>query len=417
MTTIANEAGLLAKKIRLWEDSISERVVERRRETRGLVVAAIAGAHHLQIGPPGTAKSFLVTTSMSLVRDAKFMEVLLHGYSVMEDMYGPISLKALDDDRYLRKTDTYLPWADFAFCDEVFRANPTLLNTNLWSFNERKFRNDGQVTQIPLISGFFAANDGPDDPTLQAFDDRIHLRYQVGPLKEASSRAAMFRMRLARATQPKPEPVIAIEDIRRANELVAQVEVPDTVLDALNDLYDELVKVAITPTDRKMGDSLTLIQASALREGRMVACVDDMTILGDVFWSNPKDRPIVAEKVMETARPIDREAQDIANNIEKLAAEVEEIIGIDQKTLRIKRSVQVHTKVESANAEINELRQKAIAQGTTSEIAEEAKRRIHSVAKRLLIKGFRIPTTDGQLDTASLAAIIAEMREEEAANG
>lgn len=407
------ETRNLTEKFQAWEAAVNSQVFERRREVKGMVVAVLARAHHLQIGSPGTAKSYLVTTGMSYLADAKFMDILLHGYSVIEDMYGPISLKALDEDRYLRKTEGYVPTVDFVFADEVFRGNPALLNTNLWAFNERKFRNDAQVFQIPLISAFFAANTGPEDPSLQAFDDRIHLRYKVGPLKEAAARSDMFRMRLKRASQPKPKPILTIEDIRRANELVATVYIPDSVLEALNDLYDELGTVQVVPTDRKMADSLQLIQATAFRAGRMSATIDDLGILSDVFWTDFKDIPAVQEKVMELARPIDKEAGVLAGGVEDLANQVEQIIVIESKPIRVRKSVQLHTKIEDANGEIKKLRARALEEGTPSEVADEALRRLHAITRQLLLKGFRVKSQDGKLDKEELLRMIKEIRDED----
>lgn len=410
-TKTAPEILRVSAQAKTWEQEINKRVVERQREARGLVIASLARAHHLQLGPPGTAKSYLVTTGLSLIDGAKTMEVLLHGYSVMEDLYGPISLKGLDEDRYFRKTDTYVPWADFVFADEVFKANPTLLNTNLWAFNERKFRNDGKVEDIPLVSAFFASNEGPEDASLQAFDDRIHLRYVVGPIREPAARITMFRMRLER--QGRPAPVMTIDELREAHALVASVEIPDVVLENLNNLQEDLAREQIRPTDRKFNDALVVIQATALYNGRSKATIDDMRMLRDMFWSNPKDRPTVAEKVQEMASPIDKDAQVLANDIEALAAQVEEIIAIEQKAIRIRRSVQLHNKLEEANTELAELRARAKAEGTESEIVDEARRRLHSLTKRLLQKGFRVNKSAAELDPETLANLIKEMREEE----
>lgn len=403
----------LSQKFHEWETGIQDRVVERNREAKGLVIATLARAHHLQLGPPGVAKTYLVKTAMKMVEGARYMEALLHGYCVMEDIYGPISLKALDEDRYLRKTATYLPESDFFFGDEIFKASPTLLNTNLWALNERMFRNDGQVITIPLISAFFASNEGPEDPILQAFDDRIHLRYMVGPIKEPQARLQMFKARLLRATEEAIQPMITMEDIHAAHKFVDQVVVPDEVLETLNNLQEELARVQIHPTDRKVGEALIIIQATAFYNGRSTATVGDMALLRDMFWNNPKDRPTVAEKVAELASPIDKDAQGLANDIEGLASQVEEIIAIEQKAIRVRRGVQLHNKMEEANAELNELRKRAKSEGVVSEVVEDTRKRLHSLTKRLLEKGFRVPGDAKSLDQATLLNMIKDLRDEE----
>jgi MoxR-like ATPase len=395
----AGEIASLSGKFQSWESAITDLVVERRREARGVVIATLARAHHLQLGPPGTAKSFLVSTALAMVEGAKKMEVLLHGYSVMEDLYGPLSLKGLEEGRYYRQTETYVPWAHFVFADEVYKSNPTLLNTNLWAFNERKFRNDGAIEDIPLISAFFASNEGPEDPALQAFDDRIHLRYEVGPIREASARLRMLSKR-TEGRRVEVDPVISIDDITRAHQFVDQVAVPTSVLEALNGLFEELSQEKIRPTDRKMGDCIDIIKATAFYNGNLEATLADMGMLRDVLWTNSKDRPIVAEKVTGLANPIDKEALILISNLEDLAKEVEEIITIDQRAIRTRRATQVHAKLVDADDEIREMRARAEAEGG-SELLDDARRHLKSMSQRLLSKGFRVPDkkkelTDGE---------------------
>lgn len=385
------ETQALSEKFQEWDSTIKKYVLERNKEARGIVIATLARAHHLQLGPPGTAKSYLVNTALKMVDGARTMSIQLHGYSLIEDMYGPISMTALKKDRYVRQTETYVPWADFVFADEVFKANPTLLNSNLLAFNERRFRNDGKMDGIPLISGFFASNEGPEDPTLQAFDDRIHLRYEVAPIREAATRLAMFRGRLNRQ---EPEPIITIEDVRRAHEFVDAVEIPDFVLETLNDLHDSLSQVQIVPTDRKLNDALKIIQATAFFNGRSRAVVDDMSMLSHMFWSNSKDIPTVAEKVYDLANPLDKKALSLRNEIEAIALKVEDVVAIQSKTQRVRKATDLHEKLEEANNELLALRKQADAEGTKSEVVEETKQRLNSVAKRLLVKGFRESVDD-----------------------
>lgn len=410
-TATLTDVQTASARFRALEDGVNERVVERRREVKGAIIAILARAHHLQLGPPGTGKTYLVETLMSLISDAKYCSALLHGYSVMEDLYGPISLKALDEDRYLRKTDLYIPWADFFFGDEVFKASPTLLNTNLWAFNERRFKNDGRVVDIPLTSGFFASNEGPEDPILQAFDDRISLRYEVLPIKEAANRIAMFRARLARGAQSKPEPVVSMEQIHEAHRIIAQIEVPEGVLEALNDLWDDLSREQITVTDRKIADALPVIQATTFYNGRTTATIEDMKMLRDMLWTNPKDRPKVGEKVDELASPLDKEAQTLAQDIEGLAAQVEDIIGIESKAVRVRRGVQLYHKMEASNGELRDLRNRAKASNMQSEAADEARRRLHSLTLRLLRKGFRVTGDLKALSQQQLLELIKSSEE------
>ena len=68
-----------------------------------------------------------------------------------QELFGPLSMRALEDDQYVRQTQGYLPEAHVAFIDEIFKANSAILNTLLTILNERLFDNGSQRHRVPLI--------------------------------------------------------------------------------------------------------------------------------------------------------------------------------------------------------------------------------------------------------------------------
>ena len=60
-------------------------------------------------------------------------------------------MRALEDDRYVRQTEGYLPKANVAFVDEIFKANSAILNTLLTVLNERLFDNGTKRELVPLL--------------------------------------------------------------------------------------------------------------------------------------------------------------------------------------------------------------------------------------------------------------------------
>jgi hypothetical protein len=72
------------------------------RQVRLLLLAALAGEHILYLGPPGTAKSEL-GRRLAQLYDGPFFERLLTRFSVPEELFGPLSMRELENDRYVRQ--------------------------------------------------------------------------------------------------------------------------------------------------------------------------------------------------------------------------------------------------------------------------------------------------------------------------
>ncbi len=69
----------------------------------------------------------------------------------MQELFGPLSMRALEEDKYVRQIEGYLPYAKVAFIDEIFKANSAILNTLLTILNERLFDNGSSRIRVPLI--------------------------------------------------------------------------------------------------------------------------------------------------------------------------------------------------------------------------------------------------------------------------
>lgn len=144
--------SILRDKLRVLRDSLLTGLIERDTPIRLALLAALTGEHLLLIGPPGTAKSELARRLRHAFHDATYFERLLTRFSTPEELFGPLSIKALEQDRYERKTEHYLPEASVAFLDEIFKANSAILNARLTLLNEREFDNGKERRKTPLIS-------------------------------------------------------------------------------------------------------------------------------------------------------------------------------------------------------------------------------------------------------------------------
>lgn len=86
----------------------------------------------LIIGPPGTAKTMIAERIASLVSiKSKYFYSLLSKFSTPDEIFGPISIQGLKEDRLNRKTKLYLPQSSVAILDEIFKSSSAILNTLL----------------------------------------------------------------------------------------------------------------------------------------------------------------------------------------------------------------------------------------------------------------------------------------------
>ena len=148
------------------------------------LLAALAGEHVLldrpAAVPPRAHWRGGCTAAFAVARC--YFERLLTRFSTPEELFGPLSLKALEEDRYERLTDGFLPTAGVAFLDEVFKANSAILNALLTLLNEREFDNGAGRQRTPLVAVVAASNEVPSDEALHAFFDRFLLRVPVAPV-------------------------------------------------------------------------------------------------------------------------------------------------------------------------------------------------------------------------------------------
>lgn len=291
------------------EREMNQAHFERPEVIRSLLVALLARQHIVLLGPPGTGKSRLVRDLCQRIV-GQFFEWQLTRMSTPEELFGPISLQGLQQDRYRRIATGKLPEADIAYLDETFKASSAILNTLLASMNERVFYNDGQAVPMPLQMLVGASNELPEDrEELGALWDRFLIRHVVGYVKEPGSFTAL----LGAVAKPAAKTTVSVADLAQAQQAVAQVDVT-AVLPFIAQLRGELLKMGIVASDRRWRQSVGVIQAQAWMNGHAVADANDVTILQHVLWDEPDQRLPVAKAVLTLISPFDQEAQDILDD-------------------------------------------------------------------------------------------------------
>src|SRR6059036_2349441 len=152
-----------AEKLKKIRDELRQTFLERADLIDGALAALLSSNHVLVIGPPGTAKSMLADELCRRIEGADYFQWLLTKFTTPEEIFGAVSLKALENDDYRRVTAYKLPEAHISFLDEIFKANSSILNALLTLINERFFHNGRERVSVPLITMFGAANELPDE--------------------------------------------------------------------------------------------------------------------------------------------------------------------------------------------------------------------------------------------------------------
>ena len=302
-TARAASAAAVRPKLSTAIAALQDGLVERDTEARLLLLAALAGEHILFLGPPGTAKSEL-GRRLARLTDGSFFERLLTRFTVPEELFGPLSMAALENDQYIRQTAGYLPTATVAFVDEVFKASSAILNALLTLLNERLFDNGTQRLPVPLLTLVGASNELPESEELDALYDRFLIRREVGQVSEAGLDALLRGGSTAAGATATARPATALltsADCGAIQAAAGDVELPDAVLTLLADLRSHLQAGCEPPvyvSDRRLVKAAALLRVAAAADGRAVASRTDALLLQHVLWQRPGEAGRVGDWIM-----------------------------------------------------------------------------------------------------------------------
>jgi MoxR-like ATPase len=383
------EGGDTAARMRAIVSELSEQFLERSEVARMLVVAMLARQHSLVLGPPGTAKSELARELTSRIDGARMWEILLSRFTSPTSMFGPIDVAALaSEGRYTQVFDGRATTAHVAFVDEIFKCSPAALNAMLAFLNERLYHPEGGGDPIPcpLISAVCASNELPDSEETGAIYDRLLVRLQVGYLADPSNFAALMRSGVVSAA-PVTRTTVALTELADVvTNQVPKVQVPDGAVDAVCQLRISLRRQQIIASDRRWKASIRLLQASAWLAGRSAVGEDDLQTLAHVLWESPTHRSTVEREVLQVVNPRGREAVEIGDALDELAAQLDSMAGQSNESLIRWASKEAMPKIKKAGSKLAELRGESVLAGRSTDAIDRAIARHGEVQGRVLVE-------------------------------
>ena len=235
-----------------------------------------------------------------------YFEYLFTKFTTPEEIFGPLSIKQLQNDKFERNTEGYMPSSRIVFLDEIFKANSSILNTLLTILNERVFHNGLKREKTPLISLIGASNELPfENDELTALYDRFLIRVVVGYVSD--------------------DEIEELLDIKET-EMEIPAEIKFTESD-LNEIRNESEKVRVTSgikrtimqirqdynkifaednheiiSDRKLVKMVKLLKISAYLNGRDKVDFSDLMLLINCLWNNPENIEKVTKLVLEAVK-------------------------------------------------------------------------------------------------------------------
>jgi len=365
------------EKLKSIREELKQTFLERADLIDGALAALLSSHHLLIIGPPGTAKSMLADELCRRIEGANYFQWLLTRFTTPEEIFGAVSLKALEQDDYRRVTTRKLPDAHIAFLDEIFKANSSILNAILTLINERLFHNGKEVTRVPLLTLFGASNELPEEEELTALYDRFLVRFVVNYIVED------FRFLRMLESQSQPQrTTLTLTELNELQQAVRDVPLPSYVYRGIADIRRELNKKNIHASDRRYRQSLALLQAHAFLEGETEVQEKSLLFLEHALWRDPAEQEQVRSTIRELLLGYEEEITELLYE----SREIRESALQPGRTSdqRARALIEFHTKLRNILAKVDQIMDKAKRLGRPLARVNSVRGEIEQLQKEML---------------------------------
>lgn len=311
---------------------VKDEVVESDEFVDAMLLAIASRTHVYVAGEGGVGKTF-GSEIMGKHFGVETFYTQFRNDTKREEVFGPLSMQALQADVYEHVTRGYLPEAVIANLDEfkdAGRFTRQLLNI----LNERWFVNGGKRLSVPLVTAIGTTNFWIEEQELDALFDRFAQRIVQEPVKTSRGFKKILKGQLARdadeANGIKREAKYTVVSPEHLGVVIAGVmlcRMEDGIVDLVDDLRKTAEKEKLTMSPRRWGEGIKLAKANAVLAGRDHVIEDDLRVYARVLRNHPDD--------FKVARDLTKAFRD------KVSAAVEEsasVLADIRKTLAPQRA-------------------------------------------------------------------------------
>jgi MoxR-like ATPase len=383
--SIADLAAAYRPKVEDLMAAVSGEIIGRDDVLHAVIRALITGTHLFVLSLPGMAKSLLFERVVMRIGGLRYGMQLMGAFTGVEDVYGPLDVAALEDSRFVRKIAGYLPDCHVYFFDEMWKGNDAINNTNLQAINERKYKQDGVLMDIPLSTVFAASNELPSSGDLAAIYDRIICRMQIHKI----SQDQFVRMLQVEIPDTVDE-ILDWSEIETIKAHVATIPVAPAVLTALAEIRRELAEKNIEPSDRRFRQILQVMQGEAFLDGADEVDTDHLPAIVDCLWEDPEQIEAISKIVLDKANPLQAEIQALLGEVNSVKSMIERAEKIDDKEERHAVGMEAHRKLRAAFKEFEKLEQHpAAASKRNAALLADGQEKVREYSADLVTRVFR----------------------------
>ncbi len=350
-------------KFKIVRKELNDALIEREEETDMLLTALLCGENPLLVGPPGTAKSKHIDLLMDWMVDSRKFSWQINKFTTPEELFGPISIKGLENDEFYRITKGKLPEATGVYLDEIFNGSSAILNTLLKIMNERMFDNGSEGPQkVPVLFIVSSSNQYPNDmeggKELGAMFDRFLFRKSVKYITSAEGRTKL----LWSYQDPVFSHNITADEIVTARLQKERIPFHESAVHSFAEIVEELAKEGISPGDRRQRKSVDACRAYAYLMGADEVQKEHLEILSHVLWVDPVEQPQKCAKIVSRiANPIQSKVVELVSQAREVLQKnttddsISKLREIQEKLDEMHKYGAVHTRLDEARNWIGRL--------------------------------------------------------------